>query len=44
MGVTQVIWGLLGLVVGANLGIAVMALLAAARSGDNSESAYARRS
>jgi len=38
------IWGLLGLIVGANLGMAVMALLVAARSGDNSDSAYARRS
>jgi hypothetical protein len=38
------IWGLLGLFVGANVGIAVMALLVAARCGDNSESGYPRKS
>ena len=36
------LWGLLGLFVGANLGIVIMGLLVAAKSGDNPEARYAR--
>lgn len=44
VGARQMVWLLLGLVVGALLGVTIMALLAAAGSGDGSESRYSRRS